>query len=484
MTPSANAPTISLAVAGFLATVRSANLFTPAQQARAEAALPPETATADEAANALIAAGFLTRFQAERLLAGKTDGYHLGPYVILEQVGSGAIGRVYKARHRTMNRSVVIKVLAAELTRTAAARHAYQQAVRAVAQLNHQNIVTTYDANELAERFYLVVEFVDGPSFELTVRERGPLPVTEACELIRQAAQGLDHAHSHGMLHKDIKPTNLLVAQPSKAAPDYIVKISDFGLAKHSATQTVTSSGSCPNSLDYGAPELAHNAIAVDHRADLYSLGAVLYFLLTGRPPFVGGTSEDKVRRHLWEEPPRIELLRPDVPPMLAMLVHQMLAKHPAHRPSSAAEVAERLGALTGSVAEAVCFDLPAVPSVPYACVTGPLSGGYPLPDGHTPHSCAYPTQRSGAYPMPTRDQTPHPVHFPLPVPPAPSEPHPSPFELMTEPAPRSLDADKPRKSSRVRNRGLPMWLVACMALCGLAVTLAGVGMLIKTMGK
>jgi serine/threonine-protein kinase len=463
MIPTANAPTISLAVAGFLATVRSANLFTPSQQPRVEATIPAEAATAAEAANALVSAGFLTRFQADRLLAGKTDGFHLGPYAILEQVGHGALGRVYKARHRTMNRSVAIKVLASELTRTVAERQAYQQAVRAVAQLNHQNIVTTYDANELADRFYLVVEFVDGPNFEVMVRERGPLPVHEACELVRQAAAGLEHAHSRGMLHRNIKPTNLLVVQPSKTSPDHLVKIADFGLAKLSPAQALAQGVSWLGTLDYAAPELAHNAVPVDHRADLYSLGAVLYFLLTGRAPFAGGTAEDKVRRHMWEEAARIELLRPDVPPALAMLVHQLLAKYPGHRPASAAEVADRLAAITGSAGEVVHFDLPVVPAVPYSHVTGPLSGGRLIP---------------------MMDQTPHPVAFPVPVPQEP-EPQTSPFEQMTEPAPLSLDDDEePRPSPRGKRRGMPMWLVGSLALCVLAMTLAGVGMLIKTMGK
>ena len=134
--------TTSAGVRGFLAALRTADLFAPMQLARAEAAVPADAATPADAAGALVASGFLTQFQAERLLAGKTDGFHLGPYVILEQVGRGTVGRVYKARHRTMNRPVAVKIVAAELTRTATDRQAFQKEVRSAAQLNHPNIVT------------------------------------------------------------------------------------------------------------------------------------------------------------------------------------------------------------------------------------------------------------------------------------------------------------------------------------------------------
>src|SRR5581483_3759866 len=174
----------------------------------------------------------LTNFQAERLVAGRTDGFHLGAYVIQDEIGRGAAGRVYRAKHRTMNRQVAVKVLASELTRTTAARQAFRREGRAAAQLNHPNVVTAYDANEHAGRFYLVLELVDGPSLEALVRERGPLPVAEAGALIRQAAAGLDHAHAKGMVHRAIQPANLLVARPSKAVPESVVKIADFGIVR------------------------------------------------------------------------------------------------------------------------------------------------------------------------------------------------------------------------------------------------------------
>jgi eukaryotic-like serine/threonine-protein kinase len=467
MTASSDSPTISLAAAGFLAAVRAADLFAPMQLARVEAAVPPDVATAAETARALIAAGFLTRFQAERLLAGKADGFHLGPYVILEQIGRGATGRVYKARHRTMNRPVAVKVLSADLTRTPAARQAYQREVRAAAQLNHPNIVTAYDANELAERFYLVLEFVDGPNFEILLRERGPLPISEACELVRQAAVGLDHAHSLKMLHRDIKPANLLVARPSKTSPDYHVKIADFGIAKLSSAQTPQVGGSCVGTPDYIAPEQAHNPAAADHRADLYSLGAVLYFLLTGRPPFPGGTAEDKVRRHLWEEPARIEVLRRDLPPMLSMLVHQLLAKNPAHRPDSAAEVVERLGAIATSFGDAVSFDLAGAHQAQHSFVAGPLSGGHTIPTTSNLEM----TPCSGRYPLPVA---------------LPTAPETSPWADLTVPMPLPDDEteEEPHRRSQSRqSASMPMWIKGGLAV-GLCLLCVAAGVLIKAMAK
>jgi serine/threonine-protein kinase len=482
MTPSA--PAANAVRETFLAAVRAAELFTPAQLARAEAAVPADVSSPADAARALVSANLLTKFQAERLLAGKTDGYHLGPYVILDQLGRGPTGRVYKARHRTMNRPVAVKVLAAELTRTAADRQAFQNEVRAAAQLNHPNVVTAYDANELAGRFYVVVEFVDGPDLASLVKERGPLPVAEACELARQAAAGLDHAHGRGMVHRDLKPTNLLVARPKKQesgdrkqetaggrevdrsslspvpcplSPD--LKISDFGLAKLSAAALVrTPMPGTEAVADYVAPEQAHHPALADHRADLYSLGAVLYFLLTGRPPFAGGTLEEKVRRHLWEEPPRLELVRPDVPPALAVLIRQLLAKNPAHRPGAAAEVADRLAAIGAGFGDAVCLDLPAH-AAPYPQAVGPLSAVHAV---SSPHAVA---------PTPLPAET-------------------SPWEQMAGAAsaeepevegPRR--AGRTRRSRRGRNAGMPPWMVAGLAVAFLGLCLA-VAVIVKVVAK
>jgi len=410
----------------FLAAVRAANLFAPMHLAKVEAAVPVNVATATDAARALIAAGHLTKFQAERLLAGKTDGFHLGPYVILEQVGRGPMGRVYKARHQTMNRPVAVKVLSAELTGSVAARQAIQKEVRAAAQLNHSNIVTAYDANEIGERFYLVVEMVDGPNLEALVKDRGPLPIAEVCELIWQASSGLAHAHSLKMVHRDIKPTNLLVSRPSKTTPDHLLKIADFGIGKFSPSTPSLSETPAPGTwhgtADYVAPEQTNHPELADFKADLYSLGAVAYFLLAGQPPFPGGTIEDKAKRHLWEEPARLELIRPDTPPALAILVHQMLSKHPAHRPGSAAEIGARLESLLASFGDAISFDLPAAAYGGAHSFAGHLSGMMPMPPGSGHYAVpGYAGPGSGVYSVPGSGHYAVPASAPVPPPPAPA---------------------------------------------------------------
>jgi serine/threonine protein kinase len=330
------------AAPAFLDTLRASGLLTPSQFEKATADLPDGPPAAD----ALVARGHLTRFQAERLLAGRAEGFHLGSYVIQEQVGKGSMGRVYKAKHTAMNRPVAIKVLSPSVTGTDAAKAAFQREVRAAARLNHPNVVTAYDANEAGGRFYLVLEFVDGPTLDALVRARGPLPVAEACGYARQIALGLQHAHELGMVHRDLTPANVLVTRAGKGHHGGEVKITDFGIA-HLGPAV---------SPHFAAPEPVR-----DPRSDLYSLGCVLHFLLTGRPPFPGA---------------RIEHLRPDTPPAVAGVIHALLAPHPQARIQTAADVAERLDMLGGREG-AVSFEMPPVHPGQYSFAG---SGGHAAP--------------------------------------------------------------------------------------------------------
>jgi eukaryotic-like serine/threonine-protein kinase len=299
-------------------------------------------------ARLLVEQGLLTRFQAERLLAGRTDGFVMGQYRILEELGRGGMGRVYKAEHQTMHRIVALKVLAASLTRTERARQLFQREVRAAAKLVHPNIVTAFDANQVGDRLYLVMEFVDGPNLQDLVRRRGPLPVVQACEFVRQAALGLQHAHLLGMAHRDVKPSNLLVQRspglPADAPPVYQVKILDFGLARLVEPGTGESAdGTVMGTPDFLAPEQARANSRIDPRSDLYSLGCTLYYLLTGRVPFPGGTALEKLVRHGTEDPNPVERLRPDVLWPVAQILRRMMAKEPDDRFQSATEVAAAL---------------------------------------------------------------------------------------------------------------------------------------------
>jgi serine/threonine-protein kinase len=362
------APTAPTSTSGiretFLAAVRSTNLFSVAQLARIEAIIPTTVRTAAEAASAMVSQGFLTKFQAERLLAGRTEGFQLGPYVIQDQIGRGAMGRVYRAKHRTMNRPVAIKVLASELTATPEARLTLQSEIRAAAQLNHPNIVIAYDADEVAGRFYLILEYVDGPNLETLVRERGPLPVAEACELLRQIAVGLNQAHARGLVHRNLKPNNLLVTRVGHTHSSSVVKIADLGIACgfDSPRQSLEAKA-------YLAPEQVLDPATTDFRADLFSLGAVLHYLLFGQPRLPVGSLPLAQRRD-------------DIPVEIATLLEALLSAEPDARPT-AAEVVERCESVLGGLGGMVSFDLPEPQAGSYSFVTNQVSGRHAIAAGH-----------------------------------------------------------------------------------------------------
>ena len=338
----------------FLANVRQSGLLTDEDLARAEKALPPSN-RGRNVARVLVEQGLLTKFQAERLLAGRTAGFLLGQYRILDQIGRGGMGRVFKAEHRTMGRIVALKVLAHDLMRTDRAREMFLREVRAAAQLVHPNIVTAYDANEIDGRYYLVLEYVDGPNLEQLVRQQGPLPVGQACDYVRQIAHGLQGAHVLGMVHRDVKPANILVQRRGfNGNAVGLVKISDFGLARlhnpnasdafsgHPGT-ILTKDNTVMGTPDYLSPEQARNLHKTDIRSDLYSVGCTFYFLLTGHVLFPGGSTLDKLIRHGTEKPPSVRDARPETPPEVAAVVEKLLAKHPEERCQTPADLAAAL---------------------------------------------------------------------------------------------------------------------------------------------
>jgi serine/threonine-protein kinase len=273
-----------------------------------------------------------------------------------------------------MNRTVALKLLAPNLVQTPKARELFQREVRAAAKLNHANIVTAYDANQIEDRYFLVMEFVDGPNLDQLVRGQKPLPVPLVCEIIRQTANGLQYAHEMGMVHRDIKPANLLV-QLAGPNQDLTVKILDFGLARlHEPGQENLPGGDrvIMGTPDFLSPEQATSLQDVDIRSDLYSLGCTFYFLLTGRVPFPKGTPLEKLERHKNEDPPPVEEIRPDVPAPVASIVRRLMAKYPPHRFQTPAELAEALVPFANAEA-------PALPNRP----TIDLAGGsdQSLPD-------------------------------------------------------------------------------------------------------
>jgi hypothetical protein len=251
------------------------------------------------------------------------------------------MGVVYEAVQTLMDRRVAIKVINPSILAHPTALPRFQAEVKAAAKLDHPNIVRAYDADQVGDLHLLVMEYVDGISLAARVGEKGPLPVVHACHYIRQAALGLEHAFERGMVHRDIKPGNLM------RTPSGQVKILDFGLARLRETEAesrgLTASGAFMGTPEYVAPEQAQDARKADIRSDIYSLGCTLYYLLTGRPPFEEETAVQMIIAHIERQPPPLDKLRPDVPKELATVLANMLEKKPSKRYQTPSDVAKAL---------------------------------------------------------------------------------------------------------------------------------------------
>jgi hypothetical protein len=262
-------------------------------------------------------------------------------YRILRLLGRGGMGVVYQAEHKVMERLVAVKVISQVLVERPEALERFHREVRAAAKLDHPNIVKAYDAEQAGDLQLLAMEYVEGKSLADVLHKRGPLPISNACHYVRQAALGLQHAFERGMVHRDLKPQNLMLT------PKGVVKVLDFGLAKLASESARPGGGLTQDHMvmgtpEYMAPEQALNSKTADVRADIYALGCTLYCLLTGRPPFAG-ESLAIIVAHSTDAPPPVESLRPDTPPELAALVARCLAKKPADRPQTPKELAEAL---------------------------------------------------------------------------------------------------------------------------------------------
>jgi eukaryotic-like serine/threonine-protein kinase len=306
--------------------------------------------SAREIAKALASWKLVTKFQAKMLLLGRKSGFHVGPYRILDELGHGGMGHVYKAMHLTMKRIVALKVLAPQTVATDKAKAMFKREIRAAAQLNHANIVMAYDASMADGQHYLAMEYVDGPNLEQYVAKHGALPVGLACEIVFQAAGGLQHAHEKGVIHRDIKPANLLVQKEPGAATAQ-VKILDFGLARlrQSDDNARGAASGEPNIVmgtpDFLSPEQTKDLHHADIRSDLYSLGCTFYYLLTGQVPFPGGNVVHKLNRHDREVARPIEELRPEAPKAIVKIVRKLLAKNPDDRFQTPNELMDALAA-------------------------------------------------------------------------------------------------------------------------------------------
>ena len=294
----------------------------------------------------LIEDGLLTRFQAEKLMSGRWRGFVIAnKYRLLERLGAGGMGAVYLCEHVTMGRRVALKVLPVGQAQDPASLQRFYREARAVARLDHPNLVRAHDLDREDNIHFLVLEFVDGCNLHDFVRRNGPLAPLRAAHYLRQAALGLQHAHEAGLVHRDIKPSNLLLDRSG------VVKMLDLGLARffdeeNSPFIQQFEKGFVIGTADYLAPEQAVDS-QVDIRADLYSLGCTLYFLLTGQGPFPTGTSAQKMLWHQVRMPQPVSQLRPELPAGLVALLTRLLAKEPERRPQTPLELADALAEFT-----------------------------------------------------------------------------------------------------------------------------------------
>jgi serine/threonine protein kinase len=299
-----------------------------------------------ELAGRLVRDGILTCFQAEQILAGKWRRFTIGKYQVLERIGSGRFGSIYLCEHQPTRRRVAVKVLPTARAQDPSSLERFYREARALAALDHPNVVRGYDIDQDEGLHFLVMEYVDGSSLQYITEKCGPMAVLRAAHYVRQAALGLQHVHERArIVHRDIKPADILVDRGGR------VRIIDMGLARffHDEEDVLTRKydENVLGTADYMAPEQAIDSHRVDIRADIYGLGATFYFCLTRYPPFPGGTAAQKLIWHQTRQPTPVRQLRPRVPEGLAALIDRMMAKDPAQRPQAPQEVADALAPYT-----------------------------------------------------------------------------------------------------------------------------------------
>jgi formylglycine-generating enzyme required for sulfatase activity/tRNA A-37 threonylcarbamoyl transferase component Bud32 len=336
--------------AGFVEALRALPLLTAGLQTQL-AGLQQQFPDVKALAQELIRCGWLTVFQASQVARGKGPELVLDRYVLLDLLGQGGMGAVYRAKQTHMERVVALKVIRPEALKAAGAVERFQREARLAGKLAHVNVVSVFDSGAAGGIHFLVMEHIEGTDLARLIKEKGSLPVRDACYYVLQAALGLQHAFEQGLVHRDIKPANLMLTKAG------VIKVMDLGLARTvssadaAATTGLTRTGVVMGTADYLAPEQALDARKADIRADIYSLGCTLYQLLAGQVPFPGETFTEKLIAHQMQEPEAVETVRLGLPQGLAQVVRTMMAKKPEQRYQTPAEVAQALEPFAETVA-------------------------------------------------------------------------------------------------------------------------------------
>jgi serine/threonine protein kinase len=449
------------------------------REGRRRGALPDG---AQAMADVLVGDGVLTRFHVEQLLRGKWRNFILsGKYKVLGPLGSGGMGQVYLCEHQVMRRRVAVKVLP-EHSGDAVALERFRREARAVAALDHPNIVRAYDIDRDGKLHFLVMEYIDGNTLSTIVKRRGPMDVVRAAHYVRQAALGLQHAHEAGLVHRDVKPSNLVLERSGT------LKILDLGLARFFHDQSDDLSrrhGESPlGTMDYMAPEQAMDSHVVDIRADIYGLGSTFYFLLAGHGPFGKGTHLQKLMCHPLELPEPIRAVRPEVPEGLAAVIGRMMAREPADRYPTPGAVAGALGRWTQApVAPPPLEEMPELMTpLPGARdpVAGPALPAF-LYESATPHARSADAGAGNA--ASTASQRPTaPIRNAAVQPRAPARAAADSWPRTTPPGSGGERAP-PSPAARRRHRGLVLVAAAALLLLGASAAVLAVHELTRPSG-
>jgi serine/threonine protein kinase len=289
----------------------------------------------------LIKAGVITAWQNAMLMEGRHKGFHLGKYKLLDHLGTGGMSTVYLGEHTSMKRLVALKVLHPNRKDEKTFLKRFLREAQAIATLDHPNVVKVFDVDNDGKVYYMAMEYVEGIDLQRRIDKKGPLNFVTAAHCIRQAADGLAHAHARGLIHRDIKPANLLVDRTNT------LKLLDLGLVQlvgsSEQSLTIEHNEKVLGTADYLAPEQAIDSHRIDARADIYGLGCTFYFLLTGSAPFPEGTVLERLVKHQTAKPKGIDEFRPDAPADLIQIFNWMTEKKPDDRYSSAADVSRAL---------------------------------------------------------------------------------------------------------------------------------------------